>query len=253
MNIAEQLLHQLVVVIGEGFEHGETRRFFLAEDFAFERHDLGRRVLFVDEGAFEREVDETADDLAGKGRNLPHQQPAARGWLQELERVVYGGVGLVEFIEEQNARNFLIFKLAHDELKLCNLLLVHFADYDRCIDCWQRRAHVVDEFDGTRAVEERIVVAHEIGGGDRKLDAHAVMARFLAGVADGGPRMDRALTRDRAGAGEDRLKQGRLAALKRAHQRNAPGTRNSCAVLCHIRLPMTEMRPSVGRTAIVSA
>src|SRR5438045_1821052 len=53
------------------------------------------------------------------------------------------------------------------------------------------------------------------------------MTRFLAGVADRALRVDRALTLDRAGAGEDRFEQRRLAALERAHQ---PSHR---ACVCH--------------------
>jgi hypothetical protein len=45
------------------------------------------------------------------------------------------------------------------------------------------------------------------------------------------------LARDGAGAGEDCFEQRGLAALERAHQCDAPWTRSSCAVLCHVRLP----------------
>ena len=148
-----------------------------------------------------------------------------------------GGIGLVDLVEEQEARNLLIFELAQDQLQLRDLLLVHLADHDRRVDRRQRRAHVVDEFDRARAIDEGVGLAHEGRGGDREFDAHAVVARFLAGVADGGSRIDRALALDRAGAREDRLEQRGLAALERAHQRDAPWTRGSCAVLCHIRLP----------------
>ena len=156
-----------------------------------------------------------------------------------------GGVGLVDLVEEQEARNLLLFELAQDELKLRDFLLVQLADDDRGVDRRQRRAHVVDEFDRARTIDEGVGVAHEIGGGDRKLDAHLVMTRFLAGVTDRVPGLDRALALNRAGAREDRFEQRGLAALERAHQRDAPGTRSSCAVLCHFRLPFAEMRPSL--------
>ena len=47
----------------------------------------------------------------------------------------------------------------------------------------------------------KVVVATE------SFDAHLVMARFLAGVADRVARLDRTLALDRAGAGEDRFEQ----------------------------------------------
>ena len=237
LDVLEQLLHQLVVVVGERLQHGEARGLLAIERVAFERHDLRRRMLLVDEGALEREIDEAGDELAGKGRDLPQQQLAARRRLQHLEHLVDGAVDLVDLVEKQETRNLLLFELAQNELQLRDLLLVELADHDRGIDRRQRRAHVVDEFDGARTIDEGVIVAHEIGGGDGELDAHLVMARLLAGVADRGARLDRALALDRAGAGEDRLEQRGLAALERAHQRDAPWTRSSCAVLCHIRLP----------------
>ena len=60
-----------------------------------------------------------------------------------------------------------------------------------------------------------------------ELDAHPVMARFLAGVADRVAGLDAALALDRAGAGEDRFEQRGLAALEWADQRDAAWTRRS--------------------------
>ena len=58
LDVFEQLLHQLVVVIGQRLQHGEARGLFQIGCVAFERHHFGRRVLLVDEGAFQREIDE---------------------------------------------------------------------------------------------------------------------------------------------------------------------------------------------------
>ena len=132
----------------------------------------------------------------------------------------------------------LLFELTQNELKLRHLLLVELAHHDRGVDCRQRHPHIVDEFNRAREIGQRVGIAHEGGAGHREFDAHLVIARFLAGVADRIPRLDRTLALDRAGAGQDRFEQGRLAALEWAHQRNAPWTRGSCAVLCHFRLPI---------------
>ena len=203
LNVLEQLLHQLVVMVGQRLEHGESGRLLAVERIAFERDDLRRRVLLVDERAFEREIDESADDLAGKGRYLAQHQLAARGRLQHPEHVMDGGVGLVDLVEEQKARDFLRFQLAQNELQLRHLLLVELAHHDRGVDCRQRRAHVVDEFNRARAIDESISVAHEIGAGDGEFDAHLVMTRLLAGIADGVLRVDRALALDGAGSGKN--------------------------------------------------
>src|ERR1700755_2528488 len=102
------------------------------------------------------------------------------------------------------------------------------------------------ELDRTWAIDERIGLVHEAGGGDRELDTHLVVAGFLAAVADGGASVHGALALDRAGAGEDRFEKCGFAALERAHQRDAPGTRRSCAVLCHVPLPAALRRGLVG-------
>src|SRR5262249_46217786 len=83
LNILEQLLHELVVVIRQGLQHGEARGLLAVESIAFERHDLRASLLLVDECPFEREIDEARDQLAREGRNLAQQQFAARGRLQQ--------------------------------------------------------------------------------------------------------------------------------------------------------------------------
>ena len=247
LDVFEQLLHQLVVVIGERFQHREARGLFPIGGVAFERHDFGRGVLLVDKGAFEREIDEAGDDVAGEGRDLPQDQLGARGGLQQLEHVVDAGIGLVDLVDEQDAGNFPVFQLAQDELELRDFLLVHLADHDRGVDRRQHRAHVVDEFDRARAIEEGVGVAHESGGGDRELDAHLVMARFLAGVADRIAGFDAALACDGAGAGEDRLKQRGLAALERADQRDAARTGRSRAIAVAVVAGLVAMTTSRNR------
>ena len=100
-------------------------------------------------------------------------------------------------------RNVLIFQFAQNQLQLRYLLLVGFADNHGSIDRRQHAAHVLDEFDRTRAINKGVVVAHEVGRGERGFHAHLVMSRLLAGVADRGARIDCALALDRAGAGEN--------------------------------------------------
>ena len=165
------------------------------------------------------------------------------------------GIGLVDLVEEQDARDFLIFQLAQNDLQLRNFLLVHFADHDGDIDHRQHRAHIVDEFDRARAIDEGVGVAHERRGGGGQLDAHLVMARFLAGVADRVTGLDRALARDRAGARQNRLEQGGFAALKRTDQRNGAGTRRAAAIIAvrgHPHLPPLDPSFDAGRLAMVS-
>ena len=206
LDVFEQLLHQLVVVIGERFQHGEARGLLAIGHVAVERNDFRGGMLLVDKGALQREIDEAADDIAGECRDLPQDQLGARGALQQIEHVVHAGIGLVDFVQEKQARDFLLFELAQDELELRNFLLVHFADDHGGIDRRQHRAHVMGEFDRAGTIEKSVGVAHEIRGGDRELDAHAVMARFFAAVADRVAGFDTALARDRRRCGQGSLR-----------------------------------------------
>ena len=222
----------------------EKRASLLAvEILAVERHDLGRRVLLVDMDALEREIDEAGDDVV-RARSESGAAPAAcarpaAAAAAPRARLVSA---LSILLRNRKRGMFEVFELAQDQLQLRDLLLVGLADHDRGIDRRQRRAHVVDEFDRAGAIDEGVAVAHEVGGGDGELDAHLVMARLLGGVADRGAGLDRALALDRAGARQDRFEQRGLAALERAHQRDAPGTLGSCAAIAicsrHRRLPV---------------
>ena len=77
LDILEQLLHQLIIVIGQRLQHGEARFFLAIEIFTLELDDLRRRMLFVDIGALEREIDEAGNDVAVPDRNLAEQQRRA--------------------------------------------------------------------------------------------------------------------------------------------------------------------------------
>ena len=204
-NVLEQLLHQRVVVIGELFQHREAGFLLAVEIAALQRHDFGGLVFAVDEGAFQREVDETGDQIAVPDRNLPQYQRNPRRRLQGRERLADALVGAIDLVEKQKARNAEILEFAQDELELRQLLLVGLADHDRGIDRRQRGAHVVRELDRTGTIDKSVAVAHETRGGGGEADAHLVAAGFRRGIADGSPGVDAAGARDCTGARQNRF------------------------------------------------
>src|SRR3954447_19747537 len=103
------------------------------------------------------------------------------------------------------------------------------------------------EFDRTGAIEKSIGVTHEGGGGAAELDAHAMVTRLLAGIADGRAGFHGALTLNGAGARENGFKQRGLAALERAHQRDALGTRGTCTVPVPYRHEHLPVMQGAGR------
>ncbi len=134
LNVFKQLFHQRIVVIGELFQHREPRFLFAVEIAAIEIHDFGRLVLAIDEGAFQRQIDETFDQLAVPDRNLSQHQRHARGRLQGRERLADALVGAIDLVQEQKSGNAEILELPQDDLQLRQLLLVGFADHDGGID-----------------------------------------------------------------------------------------------------------------------
>ena len=242
-NVLEQLLHQCVVVIGELFQHREPGFLLAVEIATLQRHDFGSLVFAIDEGAFQRQIDEARDQLAVPDRNLPQHQRDPRRRLQGRERLADALAGPVDLVEKQKARDAEIFQFAQDDLKLRQLFLVGFADHHGGIDRRDCRAHVMGEFDRTRAIDEGVAVAHEIGRGGGEADAHLVMAGLGAGVADGGSGIDAAGAGNCARPRQNRFKKCGFTALEWAHQRDAPGTAGTSDVLSHRRLLHLELGP----------
>ena len=162
-------------------------------------------MFAVDEGAFQRQIDEAGDQVAVPDRNLPQHQRNPRRRLQRRQRLADALVGAVDLVEKQKARNAEILELAQDDLKLRQLFLVGLADHDRGIDRRQRGAHVVRELDRTGTIDKGVAVAHEACRGGGEADAHLVAAGFGAGIADGSSGVDAAGARDRAGARQYRF------------------------------------------------
>jgi hypothetical protein len=235
-NVLEQLLHQRVVMIGELFQHRKAGLLLAVEIAAFEGHDFRGLVLAVDEGAFQRQIDETRDQIAVPDRNLPQHQRNPRRRLQCRERLADALVGPVDLVEKQKARDAQIFELAQDNLKLRQLAFVGFAYHHCGIDRRDGGAHVVREFHRTGTIDKGVTVAHESCCGGREADAHFVAAGLGAGVAYGGPRIDAAGAGDCARARQYRFKKCGFTALERAHQCNAPWTAGTSDVLSHCRL-----------------
>ena len=236
LDVLQQLLHQRVVVVGELFQHREARFLLAVEIAAFQRHDFGRLVFAIDEGALQREIDEAFDQIAVPDRNLPQHQRHARGRLQRRQRLADALVGAVDLVQKQKTGNAEIFELAQDDLQLRQLLLVRLADHDRGIDRGQRGAHVMRELDRAGTIDKGVTVAHEGGGGGGEAHAHLVVARLGAGIADRSSGIDAAGILDGARSRQYGFQKCGFTALERAHQRNAPWTSGTSDVLSHCRL-----------------
>ena len=129
IDVADQLLHQRVVIIGELLEHQIARLLLLREHARRHLDDAGRRGFPIDEGPLKREVDKSGGDAILPYRNLAQQQRRARGRLKHLKRFAQSPVRLVDFVEEEDARQPQVFQFAQNNLKRWDLAGVGLA-YD---------------------------------------------------------------------------------------------------------------------------
>ena len=103
----------------------EKRAVLLAvELIGFEVDDFRRRVLLVDKGALEREIDKAGEILSAQDRHLPHQQLARARPAAAARARPAPLVGLVDLVDEQEARDVLVFQLAQDQLQLRDFLFI---------------------------------------------------------------------------------------------------------------------------------
>ncbi len=115
-HVLEQLLHQLVVIVGEFLQHREPRLFLAVRQGVGNGDHLARRVLAIDEGAFQREIDEAGDDVVLPDRHLAQHQRLAACRLQHRHDVADARLGLVDLVDEQEVGNAAIFQLLQDQL-----------------------------------------------------------------------------------------------------------------------------------------
>ena len=246
-DVLEQLLHQGVVMVGEFLQHREACFLLAIEIAAIQRDDFRCLVLAIDKGALQGEINEAGDEIAVPDRNLPQYQRHTRSRLQRGQGFAYAFVSAIYLVEEQEARNAQVFKLAQDELQLRQLALIGLANHHGSIDRRQRRAHILREFDRAGAIDERITVAHEASRHGGETHPHLVCACFGTCIAGARAGLDTPGLRDRSRTREDRLKQCGFSALERAHQcdasRTALGAWGTSQVLSHTPPPDLELGP----------
>ena len=223
LHVGEQLLHQLVVVVGELLQHLEARFRLALLDARRHLDHLGLGVLAIDEGALERQVDEAGGDAVLPDRDLAQHERLGAGGLQDRQDVAHLRVEGVDLVEEQEARDAAVLELLEDQLQRRHALGIGLAHHDGRVAAGQGERAFVLEFDGAGAVDEGEVVAQEVHVGDVDLDAHAVVAGFRGGIADRVLVGNLALSRDAAGAGEDGFEKCGFAGEIRPNECDAAG------------------------------
>ena len=231
VDVADELFHQRIVVVRELFQH-RVARLFLFRDDASRHLDDGRgRGLPINERALEREIDEAGGDAVLPHGDLSQEQRRARRRLKHLERLPQAARRLIDLVEEKEPRHAEFLELAQNDLQGRNFARIRFADDDRGVADGQRVPHVVDEFDRAGAIEESQPVAHVVDAGDVGLDAHGVVARLGARIADARAFAHGSLPRQTSAARQDPLEKARLSALERADNGDEAGTGHAVLIV----------------------
>ena len=222
--VVEQLLEQVVVVIGELLEHMEPRRLLAVEQLVGDRHLFGRLAVAELERAVERQVDEADRFLALADRDLPvdHRRDAER--LQGLEQLVDAAAGLVDLVDEDDVRNAAVLELAQHRLGQRGALGLGRDHHQREVGDVERAVAVRGEADRAWAIEQHVLVAGVAEAGQVEFGGAASRAGFRARVALRGAGVDRAEAGNRSRGVQQGLCHAGLASARGPYQRDGSRT-----------------------------
>ena len=243
-DVAQKLLHQVVVVVGELFEHGKTLIGLELREVGWNGDHLARRMLAIDESALESQVHESAHDPVFPDRKLPeHKREAARrlhhcqDFIDALASLVQAN--LVNLIDEEEMGDACGLKTLQNDLKGVQLFLVGFADHDGGVAGGYGAHAVILKLDRTRTVEHRELVAKKLEIRDVHLDTHAVALRLGRCVAGQLPLIGGLVRRARAD--QYRFEKGCLAAWMGTNQCDTAGTSAlRISISAHVAVPYAE-------------
>jgi hypothetical protein len=100
--VHQQLLEQLVIMIGQLFQHLVARFMLALLDIAGDVDLLGILAGQIMESAFQREIDEAGDPVAVADRDLPCDQRRHAGRLERGEEVADSSARLVDPVDEDD-------------------------------------------------------------------------------------------------------------------------------------------------------
>ncbi len=124
--------------------------------------------------------------------------------------------------------NAAVFQRFQNQLQSRQPFQVGFADDDGGVDAGQGQCTFVLELDRSRAIDKGERIAEKLDISHVEADAHAMVASFGTGVADGALVGDSPLSADAAGPGENGFEQRRFAGEIRAYQCNAAAAAARC-------------------------
>jgi hypothetical protein len=229
------LFEQVVVEVGQRFEHLLARLAFALLDRLRHFDQVRGLALLVAEGPLAHQVDEAGHLVTVADRHLAQHQRPGRDRLERVHQVLHAHVDLVHLVDEEHVRDLVVVEEAEDRPQGKGPLQLRLGDHDRNVGRHQGVAAFLAQLDRAGTVDEAPLLAQILGMGEVGLDAHLPGARLGRAVAQGAAFGDRALAVDRAGREQQALEQRCLAARIGADEH---GTARRGYRLCgHVFLP----------------
>ena len=224
-DILDELLQQRIGELGKRFQEIAACFGLARQDFGRHLDQVGGATALVSIGALAHEfnvADRLLAAIVGRAAdgNLAQHQLAVRHGLQGRQHVAYARFRRIDLVDEDDVRDVPVFDAFQQRRQGNDTLGRGLADHDRHVAHRQGREGIVLELDRTGNVEEGPLIAEIVDRGDVDLGAHAPLARFGCGIADGGARARRTAPADGPRGVENALEQAGLARQVRPAQRH---------------------------------
>ncbi len=183
LGIRKQFFHQVLVVIGELFQHLEARFAFAILDLARKLDHFAFRMCAIDKGAFQREIHKSRHHIVFPDRYLAQQQRLVARILQHGEQRAQASARFVDLVHKQEMRNVQIVEPLQIGLQHLHLGGLRLAHHHRRIDAGQDIQRVLQKFDGAGAIEKGETFTEISCRRAIHFHAHLAGARFGARIA----------------------------------------------------------------------
>jgi len=118
LDLVEELLHQVIVEIGQLFEHMVARGALILCNLPLQRDHFRLIVRTIGVCALKHQIHEACDHPLLPDRKLARQQRTFTHALQRAEQRIKAAAGLIDLVDEQKGWNFRVAQALQIGLQL---------------------------------------------------------------------------------------------------------------------------------------
>jgi len=196
--VHQQLLEQSVVMVGELFEHLAALERLAVGEIGGNFLLLAGLAGLIIISPLERDIDEAGDLLSLADRDPARDQRQGAHRLKRLQQALDRAARLIDLVDEDHVRDAERLQLPERRLGEQGAVGVGIDDDDGEVGDRRPERAVGGEADRSRAIDQRIMIAHIIEVQEVELGRSAARPGFGAGVAGAGAVGHRSLAPARA-------------------------------------------------------